>query len=109
MKKKKNPAGVTERTRAARVRKFAVGAADAWRGLNAFVRKRCSHEPEQAMEAFDDLCNVVDRYVHLNCEILRWCHRNGVDPGDFVCEVMSCEAYERAVDEACEKPKRRGK
>ena len=109
MKKKKKPTGVTERTRSARVRKFAVGAAYAWRSLNAFVQKHCSHAPEQAREAFDDLCDVVDRYVHLNCEVLTWCHRNGVDPRDFVCEVMSCEAHERAGDEAREKPKRRNR
>ena len=83
---KKN--GVTKRTWDRNARKFADVAGSAWRDLNAFVESNCKRRSEKEREAFcDNLCEIVDMYVEFNCAILTWCHKNGVDPRDFVCDV----------------------
>ena len=80
--------GVTKRTWDKNARRFAMVSTSAWRDLNAFVNSHCKRKSEKVKEKFrDELCEVVDRYVNFNCEILTWCHKNGVNPQDFVCDV----------------------
>lgn len=79
---------VTKRTLKRNARRFARDSTSAWHGLNAFVNEFCGLNRKTYREKFmDKLCEVVDEYVTLNCAILMWCHKNGVDPCDFVCEV----------------------
>ena len=93
--------GVTKRTRDRNVTKFAAAYLSAWKDLNAFVESNCAKKSQIGRETFrDKLCDVVDRYINLNYEIITWCHKNGVDPQDFVCDVMNkssgeeyCNAY----------------
>lgn len=86
----KRKTGVTKRTWSKNATKFAASYSSAWKDLNAFVDSHCKRRSEKVKEAFrDELCEIVDRYVNLNCEILLWCHKNGVEPQDFVCDVMN--------------------
>ena len=92
---KKN--GVTKRTWNKNAKKFSAERNEAWRDLNAFVESHCKidwtedvQSAEKKREKFlDSLCKVVDRYIALNNEMLTWCHKNGVDPNDFFCDVMN--------------------
>ena len=80
--------GVTKRTYDKNVRRFAKVRADAWDVLNSFVESRC--RTSKARNDFRDrLCEIVDKYIDFNCEMLTWCHRNGVDARDFVCDVVN--------------------
>lgn len=82
--------GVTKRTRDRNVTKFAASYASAWKELNAFVESNCDKKSKIGRETFrDKMCEVVDRYINLTCDTLTWCHNNGVDPRDFVCDVMN--------------------
>lgn len=82
---KKN--GVTKRTWDKNARRFAMESASAWRDLSAFVKSHC-RGGDKKREAFcDEMCGIVDRYIEFNCAILMWCHKNGVNPQDFVCDV----------------------
>ena len=86
--------GVTKRTRDRNVRRFSDKSVHAWKCLNKFAddhyKKKCERE-----RFVDELCEVVDRYINLNCEILLWCNKNGVDPCDFVCDVENNSFYEK--------------
>ena len=85
MATKKN--GVTKQTREKNARRFAMESTSAWRDLNAFAKAHCKRS-KKAQDAFmDELCPIVDKYIEVNCKILTWCHKNGVDPRDFVCDV----------------------
>jgi hypothetical protein len=87
---KKN--GVTKRTRDRNVRRFAKEGASAWKSLYDFVDVHCKRKSAKEREAFmDGLCDVVDKYVELNCAVLTWCHKNGVDPFDFISDVFGCD------------------
>lgn len=80
--------GVTKQTYSRNVKKFAAISRDAWRGLNAFVDSHCkSKKPNARIEFLDDLCVAADKYVELNCAIMHWCQKNGVDLQDFLCDV----------------------
>lgn len=80
--------GVTKRTWDKNARKFAMASTSAWRNFNAFVSEHCKRKSKKERDAFSDaLSEVVDEYVKVNCEILTWCHKNGVNPQDFVCDV----------------------
>ena len=84
--KKKN--GVTKRTWDKKVRVFARESTSAWRDLEAFVKAHCGKKTEKArMAMMDELCPIVDKYVDINCKIRDWCHKNGVDIGEFICDV----------------------
>ena len=83
----KRKSGVTKRTWNKNATKFAASASSAWKDLNAFVESNCAKKSRESF--LDKMCEVVDKYVHLNWEILMWCHKNGVDPQDFVCDVMN--------------------
>ena len=86
----KRMSGVTKRTWNKNATKFAAEYSASWKDLNAFVESNCAKKSTIGRESFrDNLCEVVDRYVNLNCDILMWCHKNGVDPRDFVCDVMN--------------------
>lgn len=81
--------GVTKRTWNKNAKKFATESTAAWRDLNAFVKSHCKGS-EKKREAFlDELSKIVDRYIEFNCAILTWCHKNGVNPQDFVCDVVN--------------------
>lgn len=82
---KKN--GVTRKTWDKNVRRFAMESTSAWRDLEAFAKSHCKRS-EKARQAFlDELCPLVDKYVDINCKIRDWCHKNGVDIGEFICDV----------------------
>lgn len=79
---------ITKRTRTRNVMRFANEIVSAWKSLNNFVDDHCKRKSANVREAFmDRLCEVTDKYVELNCAILTWCHKNGVDACDFICEV----------------------
>ena len=81
---------VTKRTWDKNAKKFAKESAAAWRDLNKFVESRCMMKEGRELwcELFrNELCEIVDRYVELNCAIYTWCHKNGVDVSDFMCDV----------------------
>lgn len=100
---KKN--GVTKRTRARNVRRFAKEIASAWKSLNDFVDSHCKLKSAKEREAFmDGLCDVADKYVELNCAILTWCHKNGVDPRDFMCDVDNVSFEKISAQTAGETP-----
>ena len=80
--------GVTKRTYDKNVRRFAKDCVDAWSDLNSFVESRC--RTSKARDDFRDrLCEIVDKYIDINYEMHTWCHRNGVDARDFVCDVVN--------------------
>ena len=81
--------GVTKRTWNKNARKFAMESTASWRDLNAFVKSHCKGGEKKRAAFLDELCPIIDRYIHFNCEILMWCHKNGVDPRDFVCDVVN--------------------
>lgn len=85
---KRKTKGVTRRTYRANVKRFADLSTSAWKSLNTFVKSNCKVKRRQE-EFMDALCALVDRYVDFNCRILTWCHRYGVDPQTFVCDVMN--------------------
>lgn len=84
---KKN--GVTKRTWNKNAKKFSAERNEAWRDLNAFVESHCRGSEKKREKFLDSLCKVVDRYIALNNGMLMWCHKNGVDPQDFFCDVMN--------------------
>lgn len=86
---KRKTKGVTRRTYRANVIRFSDLSISAWKGLNAFVKSNCKVGKRRQEEFMDALCDVVDRYVDLNCRILTWCHMCGIDPQIFVCDVMN--------------------
>ena len=86
---------ITKRTYDRNVRKFAKAADEAWCRLSAFVEK---HGPPGSKDEFqDELCSLVDGYIDLNCDILLWCHRNGVSAPDFVCDVENRSFAETTI------------
>ena len=86
----KRKSGVTKKTWSKNATKFATSCSSAWKDLNACVNSHCKRKSANEKEMFmDALCEIVDRYVNLNCEILRWCHKNGVNPNDFFCDVIN--------------------
>lgn len=86
----KRKSGVTKRTWSKNATKFAASYSSAWKDLNAFVNSHCKRKSANEKEMFTDaLYEIVDRYVNLNCEILTWCHKNGVNPEKFICDVIN--------------------
>ena len=88
----KRKSGVTKRTWDKNAKRFAAQATEAWSDLNAFVESRCKLKGTKWREIWcdkfrDELCEIVDKYVNLNCDIHAWCRKNGVDPVDFMCDV----------------------
>jgi hypothetical protein len=81
----KNTKGVTKRTWNKKAKEFAKKSTSAWKDLNTFVQSKC--KPEEAEKFRDELCDLVDKYVELNCDIHIWCRKNGVDTSDFMCDV----------------------
>ena len=78
---------VTRRTYDRNVRKYAKAAGEAFRSLLAFADK---YGPTSGGARFmDELCSVVDTYSRINWDILEWCHRSGVDAGDFASDINS--------------------
>lgn len=86
--------GVTKRTRNRNIRRFADESVYAWKCLEKFADSHCKGKSEKG-RFVDELCDVVDRYIDLNCKILLWCHKNGVDPRDFVCDVENNSFHEK--------------
>lgn len=79
---------VTKRTLDKNARKFSDLSNAAWNDLCAFANSHCRGEKKR--EAFlEELCVIVDKYIDLNCKIIMWCHKNGVDPMDFMCDVVN--------------------
>lgn len=83
---KKN--GVTKRTWDKNVKTFAALGMVLWDDMNKFVSSHC--KSSAAKEKFlGELTKVVDGWVNYNCEILTWCHKNGVDAVDFAIDVQN--------------------
>lgn len=69
---------------------FARKGADEWQVLQDFVHYHCKYKSKKMRERFEDeMCKIVDAYVHLNINILLWCFKNGVDAGNFGCDVTN--------------------
>jgi len=79
--------GVTKRTWDKNAKRFAMVSNANWQGIKAFVKLHCKGGEKKREVFLDDLCPIIDRCVELNCAILMWCNKNGVDPRDFVCDV----------------------
>ena len=85
---KKN--GVTKRTWDKNVKTFAAQGMLLWDDMNKFVSSHCKSRSSAAKEKFlDELATIVDGYVEYNCQILTWCHKNGVDALDFALDVQN--------------------
>ena len=82
---KKN--GVTKKTWDKNARKFARESSSAWFDLEGFVKKHCKRSEKARQTMLDELCPIVDKYVDINCKIRDWCFKNGVDIGEFICDV----------------------
>lgn len=85
--KKKN--GVTKKTLEKNVRKFARESSSAWFDLEGFVKKHCKRSEKARQAMMDELCPIVDRYININCHIRDWCHKNGVELDQFICDVVN--------------------
>lgn len=76
---------VTKRTYDRNVRKYAKASGEALRSLMAFADK---YRPASGGDKYlDELSSLVDMYGRLNCEVLEWCYRSGVDVDRFSCDV----------------------
>ena len=89
---KKNSKTVSKRTVASKCHKFAAEAAKCYDHLVKFVENNTKGESDEHIMAFrDELCEIVDNYIMLNCNIDDWCHKNNVDLADFVCDVLNTQ------------------
>lgn len=76
---------ITKRTYDRNVRKYAKAAGEAFRSLLAFADKY--GPPSGGAKFMDELSRVVDTYSRINWDILEWCHRSGVNVGDFASDI----------------------
>lgn len=84
--------GVTPRTLRRNVRAFAVKSKALFDDMIKFVDAHCKSKSSAAKEKFlDELATIVDGYAEYNCQILTWCHKNGVDVHEFMCDVVNEE------------------
>jgi len=90
---KNTKTGVTKRTWNKKAKEFAKKSISAWNDLNTFVNSKCKLEEVEKFR--DELCELVDKYVELNCDIHIWCRKNGVDTSDFMCDVSNFGFQER--------------
>lgn len=83
--KEKTKRAVTKRTYDRNVRKYAKAAGEAFSSLIAFADK---YGPASGRDEYlDELRCLIDTYGRLNCDILEWCYRSGVDAERFACDV----------------------
>ena len=79
-------AKVTKKTIARNIQKFSDMSLESWNAFNKFVDSHWRSKKKREV-VLDELCEIVDKYVELNCRILMWCQKNGVDPVQFMCDV----------------------
>ena len=78
---------VAKSTYNSKVRKYASAFNKAFHDLIGFVETNCKGGEAKHMESLDAICEIVDRYINLNCEVQAWAHKAGVDHADFVCDI----------------------
>lgn len=52
--------------------------------LKAFAKRNKISDKE-----LDKLCDIIDSYSILNCDLLDWSIKNGVDYSDMACGVLN--------------------
>lgn len=81
---------VTKRTWNKNVNKFANGFRECWKDLDMFVASNTKGKTSKKRDAFRDrLCDLIDKYIMLNCDVRDWCHKNNVSREDFICDVLN--------------------
>lgn len=81
--------GVTPRTRKRNVRAFAVKGKSLFADVEKFVDAHCKLRSSAAKEKFlDEMCELIDKWTLYNSGIIDWCHKNGVDAQEFMCDVL---------------------
>lgn len=81
---------VTKRTWNKNVNKFANAFRECWKDLDMFVASNTKGKNMEKQDAFrESLCDLIDKRIKLNCDILDWCHRNKVSLEDFLCDVLN--------------------
>ena len=92
---------VTKRTWNKNVNKFANEFRELWKDIDMFVASNTKGKTTEKRDEFRDrLCDLIDKYINVNCKIKDWCFKNKVNHEDFVYDVISSGATK--VNE-CEK------
>ena len=89
MKKKNGVAKgkVSKRTYNGRVKKYARGFNAAFHDLVRFVETNCKGGKKKSDANLDIICEIVDRYINMNTEVQAWAYKNGIDHGEFTCDI----------------------
>ena len=85
MEKKKTKV-VSKATYKRNVKKFSGKAVSLFDTLQNFVDKNFKGKKKRE-KMLDEVCGIIDNYIHLNLEIYHWCNTNKVDADDFFCDV----------------------
>lgn len=81
---------VTKRTWNKNVNKFANAFRECWKDIDMFVASNTKGKNAEKRDAFmESLCDLIDKHIMLNCEVRDWCHKNKVNPEDFICDVLN--------------------
>ena len=81
---------VTKRTWNKNVNKFANAFRECWKDLEMFVETNTKGKTSKKQDEFrESLCDLVDKYIILNCDIQDWCFKNKASQDDFVSDVIN--------------------
>ena len=81
---------VTKRTWNKNVNKFANAFRECWKDLDMFVATNTKGKASKKRDEFRDrLCDLIDKYIILNCNVQDWCFKNKVNQDDFISDVIN--------------------
>lgn len=75
---------VTKKQRDKKVRETINNAKKNFKKLKSFAKRNKISDKE-----LDKLCDIIDSYSILNCDLFEWSIKNGVDYSDMACDVLN--------------------